>query len=119
MTPRAIRQPHYWVGGERAPTRSWWEAWADLVSDNAGKQISAASELGSDGNKPLGAAAPAARRPSPIRTAATEGCVVRAAIWVGQPPPQCVFEGYRAIHRRWIEAGPGPTWDEVMSSAQR
>jgi hypothetical protein len=44
---------------------------------------------------------------------------VRAGCCVGQPPPQCVSEGYRAIHRCWIEAGPDPTCDEVMSSAQR
>ena len=32
---------------------SWWEAWADWVSDKAGDQIPAASELCSDRHKPL------------------------------------------------------------------
>ena len=65
VNPPGNPKAHYWAGGEPGPdpqawlagaTRkpgSWWEAWADWVSDKAGDQIPAASELCSDRHKPL------------------------------------------------------------------
>ena len=65
VNPPGNPKAHYWAGGEpgRDPqawlagaTRtpgSWWEAWADWVSDKAGTQGPAPASLGSDRHKPL------------------------------------------------------------------
>jgi poly[(R)-3-hydroxyalkanoate] polymerase subunit PhaC len=67
VNPPGNPKAHYWAGGEPGPdpqawlagaTRkpgSWWEPWADWVSDKAGEQIPAAN-LGSDRHNPLDAA---------------------------------------------------------------
>ena len=65
VNPPGNPKAHYWAGGELGPdpqawlagaTRkqgSWWEPWADWVSELAGGQKPAAPDLGSDDHKPL------------------------------------------------------------------
>ena len=53
-TPRP--DPHAWLDGAERKAGSWWEAWADWISQHAGDQIQAPATLGNDQHKPLGPA---------------------------------------------------------------
>ena len=47
------RDPQAWLAGATCTPGSWWEAWADWVSDKAGTLGPAPASLGSDRHKPL------------------------------------------------------------------
>ncbi|MEU2001478.1 PHA/PHB synthase family protein [Rhodococcus sp. NPDC019627] len=66
VNPPGNPKSHYWEGGEPGPdpeawldaatkkTGSWWESWADWVSERAGERITASTRLGSDEHTVLG-----------------------------------------------------------------
>lgn len=66
VNPPGNPKSHYWEGGEPGPdpeawldaatkkTGSWWEPWADWVSERAGERITASTRLGSDEHTVLG-----------------------------------------------------------------
>ncbi|MDF3312162.1 alpha/beta fold hydrolase [Rhodococcus sp. T2V] len=68
INPPGNPKAHYWVGDAPGPdpqdwlagaertTGSWWEPWADWVSQRAGGKVEAPPTLGSDQHKPLGPA---------------------------------------------------------------
>ena len=68
VNPPGNPKAHYWIGGTPGPdpqawldgaerkAGSWWEAWADWISQHAGDEIPAPSTLGNDQHKPLGPA---------------------------------------------------------------
>jgi polyhydroxyalkanoate synthase subunit PhaC len=68
VNPPGNPKAHYWAGGVPGPdphdwldkaerkAGSWWEAWADWVSQRAGDEIQAPPTLGNDQLKPLGPA---------------------------------------------------------------
>jgi polyhydroxyalkanoate synthase len=68
VNPPGNPKAHYWIGGTPGPdpkawldgaerkAGSWWEAWADWITQRAGGEVKAPSTLGNDQHKQLGPA---------------------------------------------------------------
>jgi polyhydroxyalkanoate synthase len=68
VNPPGNPKAHYWIGGTPGPdpkawldgaerkAGSWWEAWADWITQRAGTEVEAPPTLGNDQHKQLGPA---------------------------------------------------------------